>query len=86
MKKVLYTTIIFFIMLITANAQVALSIYSGLGRSSFDKNIFNNPFVELADISQAEYIPVGAQLTFSLPFLFTFGAEVNYAAAPFTRN
>jgi opacity protein-like surface antigen len=84
MKKVLFTFFLFPFMLLSINAQVAFSIYSGVGRSSFDKNILNNSITDLADFSQAEYIPVGAQLTFSLPFLLTFGADVNYAAVPFT--
>jgi opacity protein-like surface antigen len=84
MKKVVYTIVIFFLILLTAEAQVSLSLYSGVGRSSFDKNIFGNSLASAADFSQAEYIPLGARLTFNLPVLFTFGAEVNYAVAPFT--
>ncbi len=84
MKKVLFIAVLISFMFITVNAQVALSIYSGVGRSSFDKNIINNSITDLADFSQAEYIPIGAQLTYSLPFLLTFGADVNYAAVPFT--
>ena len=84
MKKVLFTILVFSIMFSSVSAQVALSIYSGVGRSSFDKNILSNSIADLAEFSQAEYIPVGAQLTFNLPFLLTFGADVNYAAVPFT--
>ena len=90
MKKVLFVTVLISFMFITVNAQVALSIYSGVGRSSFDKNmiknIVNNPISDLADfsLSQAQYVPIGAQLTYSLPFLLTFGADVNYAVVPFT--
>ncbi len=84
MKKVLFIAVLISFMFITVNAQVALSIYSGVGRSSFDKKIINNSITDLADFSQAEYIPIGAQLTYSLPFLLTFGADVNYAVVPFT--
>ncbi len=84
MKNVLFTTIIFFLIVLNAEAQVSLSLYTGLGRSSFDKDLFGNSLASQADFSQAQYIPVGAQLSFNLPFLLTFGAEVNYAAAPFT--
>ncbi|MFZ0456663.1 MAG: hypothetical protein WAM24_23140 [Ignavibacteriaceae bacterium] len=84
MKKVLFTFSLFLFILSSVNAQVALSIYSGVGRSSFDKSILNNSITDLAEFSQAEYIPVGAQLSFSLPFLLTFGADINYAAVPFT--
>ncbi len=84
MKKVIFIAVLISFMFITVNAQVALSIYSGVGRSSFDKNIINNSITDLADFSQAEYIPIGAQLTYSLPFLLTFGADVNYAVVPFT--
>ncbi len=86
MKKVIFIAAFISFMFITVNAQVALSIYSGVGRSSFDKNIINNSITDLADFSQAEYIPIGVQLTYSLPFLLTFGADVNYAAVPFTFN
>ncbi len=72
MKKVLFTAVLILSMLIPVSAQVALTIYSGVGRSSFDKNIINNSITDLADFSQAEYIPIGAQLTFSLPLLFNF--------------
>lgn len=86
MKRVFFTIFVFSVMIISANAQVAFSVYSSVGRSSFDKNILSNSVTDLAEFSQAEYIPVGAQLTFSLPFLLTFGADVNYAAVPFTFN
>jgi hypothetical protein len=90
MKKNLFIAVLISFMFITVNAQVVLSIYSGVGRSSFDKNmikdIINNPITDLADfsLSQAQYVPIGAQLTYSLPFLLTFGADVNYAVVPFT--
>ena len=84
MKKVLLTAVIYSLTFFSVNAQVALSIYSGLGRSSFDTKIIDNPLTDLADISQAQYIPVGAEISFDLPFLFTFGADVNFAAVPFT--
>jgi len=84
MKKALFTAVLLFSLLFTSNAQVSLSLFSGVGRSSFDKSIFNDPTVQIADFSQASYVPVGAQLYFNLPFILSFGAEVNYAAVPYT--
>jgi opacity protein-like surface antigen len=83
MKKVLFVAVLISFMFNTVNAQMALSIYSGVGRSSFDKNIINNSITDLADFSQAQYVPIGAQLTYSFPFLLTLGADVNYSAVPF---
>jgi opacity protein-like surface antigen len=93
MKKLVLTIILLLLILPSINAQVNFSIYSGFGRSSFDKEIFkyllsNSPifdnYVQLANISQSDYIPIGAQLTYTLPVLFTFGIEANYAAKPYT--
>lgn len=79
MKKVALFLIIFFPFLFTSQAQTSLSLYSGLGRSSFDENLFGSG----TKISQAEYVPVGAQLTFNV-LMLSLGAEFNYAAVPYT--
>jgi opacity protein-like surface antigen len=83
MKKFFFAAVLISFIFSTVNAQMALSIYSGVGRSSFDKNLINNPITDLADFSQAQYVPVGAQLTYSFPFLLTVGLDVNYSAVPF---
>jgi len=55
-------------------AQPSLNIFTGYGMSSYE-NV----------ISQADYLPVGAQLMFGVP-IFNFGIEANYAAIPFIFN
>jgi opacity protein-like surface antigen len=79
MKKV---SVIIFILVLAATAsqaQTALSIYTGLGRSSYDQNFFGQDI----NLSQSNYVPLGAQLTFGLP-LVTLGVEVSYAVSPFS--
>jgi opacity protein-like surface antigen len=79
MKK---SSVIIFIILLAASAseaQTALSIYTGLGRSSYDQNFFGQG----VDFSQSNYVPLGVQLTFGLP-LISLGVEASYAVSPFS--
>jgi opacity protein-like surface antigen len=84
MKKLLFTAFLVSIVVFTSSAQFSLSVYSGAGRSSFDKDIFNDPSLPTVKFSQSSYVPLGAQLNFNLPFILSVGAEVNYAIVPYS--
>ena len=87
MKKVIFIAVLISFMFITVNAQVALSIYSGVGRSSFDKNmikdIINNPITDLADFSLSSpiYSYRGA-INIQSPISFNFWCRCKLCSCP----
>lgn len=78
MKKI-FCVVFLFAAFPVLQAQTALSVYTGLGRSSYDQNFFG----QNVDFSQSNYVPLGAQLTFGLP-LISLGVEASYAVSPFS--
>jgi len=80
MKKLL--PILFTLFLFTGNAfSQSIGVFVGYGSSAFGDDFFGD---EAQDENQAKYIPVGAHLLFGTGGSFEFGAEINYAAVPFT--
>lgn len=91
MFKLFITSLIILLSYFSVNAQPSLSIYSGFGRSSFDKDLFGKiidsyePDLNLGqnlELDQSSFVPIGAQLIINLPII-SIGAEVNYTVSPY---
>ncbi len=84
MRKLLLIVIFLFAGYTFVSAQPSLGVFLGYGVSSFDNELVGG--VDLS--SSAGYLPVGAQVGYSLTGLsfgaLSFLAEFNYSAVPFT--
>jgi opacity protein-like surface antigen len=79
MKKLSLILLVFFFISGVAYSQ-SIGAFVGYGSSAFGDDFFG----EDVESSQANYIPLGAQLLFGNNGAFEFGGEINYAIIPFT--
>ena len=83
MKRLLFVFTLVVIFQTVMFAQPSLGVYVGYGASSFDDNL-----IGLKTSSSAGYLPVGAQVGYSLTGLpfgsLGFFAEFDYSAVPFS--
>jgi len=80
MKKSLAILFTLFLLSGSAFAQ-SIGGFVGYGASAFGDKFFGE---EAEDENQAKYVPVGAHILFGTGGNFEIGAEINYAAVPFT--
>ena len=79
MKKYIVVMLVVLFATFTVQAQSSIGIFGGYGQSKFDLSDENG---EDSELSQSDFIPVGAELLFGNKF--QIGAEVSYSAVPFS--
>ena len=84
MKKFSFLVVIFLLSQTFIFSQPSLGVFVGYGSSSFDNDLVGTN----VDLNSAGYLPVGAQVGYSLTGLpfgsLGFFAEFDYSAVPFT--